>query len=198
MQSFGRWNALECLKILSFNYLFWTCPSWKMSNPGCQFVTMRTSSSLWRWSTSPRAYSTKMRSVQFFSISNFPSHTSPRPLWHQDLQWLEFFAGKAACTYAMRRAGYLSARFDKLYFDPACQRKRKSNWHDILTPSGFMSLGWILAELICLSVHATGCCKLTLWNLSCSTKLGHRIHLEGQEDWLLGMVRDQVLNMGVN
>ena len=115
-------------------------------------VAMRIFSTLWRWCTSPKAYSTQMRPFQYFSISNSPSHTSPRPLCHQELQWLEFFAGKAACTYAMRRAGYLSARFDKLYFDPACKRKRKSNWHDILTPAGFMSLGWILPE-ICLSVH---------------------------------------------
>ena len=61
----------------------------------------------------------------------------PRPL--QDFQWLEFFAGTANCTRSMRRAGYLGAKFDILYCggDMRKSRGRKTNWMDLLTPSGF-------------------------------------------------------------
>ena len=51
------------------------------------------------------------------------------------MDWLEFYAGKAACTAAMRRAGFTAARFDKLYF-----REGKSNYHDLLHPAGFVPL----------------------------------------------------------
>ena len=82
-------------------------------------------------------------------IKLYSNNSSSFPLFWQDYQWIEFYAGKAACTYAMRRAGYRAARFDKLYFDPQCQKRRKSNFYDLNTPSGFAFLGstsvfWIL------------------------------------------------------
>lgn len=59
----------------------------------------------------------------------------------QELEWLEFYAGKAACTTAMRAAGYMGARFDLMYFSPECRKKRKNNFYDLLTPAGFALLG---------------------------------------------------------
>jgi len=64
------------------------------------------------------------------------------PIFWQDYQWIEYYAGKAACTYAMLRAGYCAARFDKLYFDPQCQRRRRNNFYDLNTPCGFAFLGF--------------------------------------------------------
>ena len=58
----------------------------------------------------------------------------------QEFQWLEFYAGKGNCTLQMRRAGYVSGRFDILYCDQTKQGKRKSNWHDLQTPAGFVLL----------------------------------------------------------
>jgi hypothetical protein len=59
----------------------------------------------------------------------------------QEMQWVEFFAGRAACTFEMRRAGYKSCRFDKLYLKDPKKFGRKSNWQDLMTPSGFMLRG---------------------------------------------------------
>ena len=59
----------------------------------------------------------------------------------QEFQWIEYFAGKAACTTAMRSAGYHSARFDFLYFRDEDKKRRKSNFYDLLTPAGFAFLG---------------------------------------------------------
>ena len=58
----------------------------------------------------------------------------------QEFQWLEFFAGVANCTLYMRRAGFVSGKFDILYCDKTKQGQRKSNWHDLLSPSGFALL----------------------------------------------------------
>ena len=57
----------------------------------------------------------------------------------QEFQWLEFFAGTANCTRSMRRAGYLGAKFDIMYCEADKQKRRgrKTNWMDLLTPSGF-------------------------------------------------------------
>ena len=62
------------------------------------------------------------------------------PPWRQEFQWLEYFAGKAACTTAMRSAGYVSARFDKLYWCPKTYKRRRSNYYDLNSPSGFALL----------------------------------------------------------
>lgn len=55
----------------------------------------------------------------------------------QDLQWLEFFAGHAACTTEMRKAGFIGAKFDQLYCKDPSEYGRKSNWMDLTTPAGF-------------------------------------------------------------
>lgn len=69
-----------------------------------------------------------------------PCFSNPATEIAQDFQWLEFFAGTAACTHAMREAGFRSARFDKLYCKDPSKHGRKSNWMDICTPSGFALL----------------------------------------------------------
>lgn len=60
----------------------------------------------------------------------------------QDIQWCEFFSGKANCTIKMRERGFRSARFDYLYFDKmkkSCKAgKLRRNYMDLLTPAGFM------------------------------------------------------------
>lgn len=52
---------------------------------------------------------------------------------------MEFYAGHAALTKGMRKAGYVSGRFDILYAD-AKKAGRKTSWMDLLTPSGFARL----------------------------------------------------------
>ena len=78
-------------------------------------------------------WSNLIRSVN----STLSNHTAD--LVVQEFEWLEFFAGYSACTRAVRRAGFLGARFDLNYVKDL--KGRKSNWMDLLTPSGFMHLG---------------------------------------------------------
>ena len=68
----------------------------------------------------------------------------------QDFEWLEYYAGRAACTTAMRRAGYVAAKFDLLYFDRDKTKRcgKNSNYYDLLTPAGFALLGKNLEFLI--------------------------------------------------
>lgn len=55
---------------------------------------------------------------------------------------MEFYAGNAECTKSMRRSGIRGVRFDIGYFDKGCPKNRrcKSNFHDILSDSGFLQL----------------------------------------------------------
>lgn len=64
----------------------------------------------------------------------------PTKLRCQEFQWLEFFAGQANCTYMMRKAGFMSGRFDIDYCSKNKQGNRNSNWHDLLSSSGFVTL----------------------------------------------------------
>ena len=64
----------------------------------------------------------------------------PQPL--QDFEFLEFFAGHSALTREARRSGRISARFDIKYSDKSRARGR-SNYMDLLDPSGFMLLACI-------------------------------------------------------
>ncbi|CAL1127919.1 unnamed protein product [Cladocopium goreaui] len=82
----------------------------------------------------------------------------------EEFQWLEFFAGVANCTLYMRRAGYVSGKFDILYCDKTKQGQRKSNWHDLLSPSGFaLALVFILKQKTsdCISWFAIKCSSFT-------------------------------------
>lgn len=76
-------------------------------------------------------------------------------LENQEFQWLEFFAGTAACTHAMRDAGFRGARFDKMYCKDHKKNGRKTNWMDILTPSGFVLLGCIFFRNSELGIKST-------------------------------------------
>ena len=69
--------------------------------------------------------------VQFLPAFNFNPEL-------QEFQWLEFFAGTHACTSAMRRSGYVAAKFDILFNRKP--KHRKSNYMDILSTSGFAFL----------------------------------------------------------
>ena len=56
----------------------------------------------------------------------------------------------------MRKAGYHTVKVDFVYFErmrQSSRKKRRGNYMDILTPSGFMQLGSIIRNLvICLRV----------------------------------------------
>lgn len=52
----------------------------------------------------------------------------------KNLDWIEFYAGKARATLAMRGAGLRGAALDYMYFDPSVGG---SNYFDVLTDSGF-------------------------------------------------------------
>ena len=63
----------------------------------------------------------------------------------QEFNFMEFYAGHANLTRAMRRAGKKAARFDILYGKKkGSKRKRtaraKSDWMDLLQPSGYVLL----------------------------------------------------------
>ena len=59
----------------------------------------------------------------------------------QDLDFIEFYAGKAACTTAARKAGRRAVKFDIGYFDRKMHKNLKSNFYDVLSDSGFTQLG---------------------------------------------------------
>ena len=56
----------------------------------------------------------------------------------QDLEFIEFYAGKARATQCMRSSGLRAAKFDFLYFDN--KKKKGNNFYDILTDAGFAYL----------------------------------------------------------
>ena len=123
------------------------------------------------------------------------------PIFWQDYQWIEYYAGKAACTYAMRRAGYSAARFDKLYFDPQCQRRRRNNFYDLNTPCGFAFLGfWIMQSQTLVSLTNCFTCPISYpttfpdpsSKILCFERpqVGSGIHPEGADGWFAHLVRD--------
>lgn len=64
----------------------------------------------------------------------------------QDIDFLEFYAGRANLTKCMRKAQKKSVRFDKLYFKHSTGSggRRHTNWYDLLTPAGFAFLWHIM------------------------------------------------------
>lgn len=61
--------------------------------------------------------------------------TDVTDLQPQEYQWIEYFAGRARATLAMRAAGYRCARLDISYFPE--ELNLGNNYFDILSPSGF-------------------------------------------------------------
>jgi hypothetical protein len=59
----------------------------------------------------------------------------------KEYQWLEFYAGYGNLTRFMKASGYKSARFE--LGDADRQPHRRSNYMDILSPSGFWFLSCI-------------------------------------------------------
>lgn len=56
----------------------------------------------------------------------------------QDLEFIEFFAGKARATQCMRASGLRAAKFDYIYFGD--KKLSGNNYYDILTDAGFAYL----------------------------------------------------------
>ena len=73
------------------------------------------------------------------SVVEGPLHTCC-----QDFAYLEFFAGRANLTYAMRQSGYPSCAFDILYGEGIQEtkklRRKRNNAMDLTTAAGFASL----------------------------------------------------------
>ena len=65
----------------------------------------------------------------------------------KEYQWLEFFAGHGNLMKMMKAAGYKSARFD--IDDSNKKPNRRSNFMDILSPSGF----WILVAVTIIVIN---------------------------------------------
>lgn len=112
---------------------------------------IRNSCSSWSWFISRRACTHWKRQAMQHRCSVFWIQMNlktsqlrlfPLPVL-QEFEWLEYYAGRAACTTAMRRAGHVAAKFDLLYFDRAKTKKcgKNSNYYDLLTPAGFALLG---------------------------------------------------------
>ena len=63
----------------------------------------------------------------------------------KDYDFLEFYAGRARTTMAMRRRLLRSARFDLLYSEQ--KAGRRSNFMDLLHSSGFLPLVYYIETL---------------------------------------------------
>lgn len=62
----------------------------------------------------------------------------------QDTDWIEVYAGQANCTKCIRYANYRGVKFDLLYSRFLKEgNKNKSDYMNILDPSGFLFLGQI-------------------------------------------------------
>ena len=59
----------------------------------------------------------------------------------EEYQWLEFFAGNAACTTFARLKGFRGCKFDLKYHVENQMRTRKTNYMDVNSDSGFMPFG---------------------------------------------------------
>lgn len=59
----------------------------------------------------------------------------------QAYDWLEFFAGHAACTCFARLQGFKGCKFDLKYNSNNRVPPRKSNYMDVNSPSGFVQPG---------------------------------------------------------
>lgn len=70
----------------------------------------------------------------------------------QDVQWIEFFSGRARATLAQRAAGYVSARLDIEYFGGS-----RNNYYDILTDAGMACLSFIMWLHACVQLCAYPC-----------------------------------------
>jgi hypothetical protein len=55
--------------------------------------------------------------------------------------WLEFFAGNAACTTFARLQGYRGCKFDLKYNPQDQVPPGSTNYMDVNSPSGFMPFG---------------------------------------------------------
>ena len=80
---------------------------------------------------------------KYFAVQ-IGQHSIHLPLFSQSLtplaqvfEWVEFFAGHARATLAMRAAGFRCARLDLNYFPKGLDCGYGSNYFDILSTSGF-------------------------------------------------------------
>ena len=78
----------------------------------------------------------------FLVVSFLQKMIAPQP---EDFTFLEFYAGNSALTRCARRKGKVSARFDIKYHTGSGKagRKKRTNFMDLLTPSGFLFLVFV-------------------------------------------------------
>ena len=77
----------------------------------------------------------------WISFFNHIRHSMPAT---QDTDWIEVYAGQANCTKCIRYANYRGVKFDLLYSKFRKNgNKNKSDYMNILDPSGFLFLGQI-------------------------------------------------------
>ena len=90
------------------------------------------------WCTSRRIGTVLSWVIMGWAFNN-PNHKCSIPL--KDLQFIEFFSGRARATLCMRSAGLRAARLDYMYFDG-----EGNNFYNILTDGGFSFLGKLPVE----------------------------------------------------
>lgn len=90
-------------------------------------------------------------------------------IWTEDLydlteeyQWLEFFAGNAACTTFARLKGFRGCKFDLKYHVENQMRTRKTNYMDVNSDSGF-----ILCIIFLLKGRVND--FVSWWGIKCSS-----------------------------
>lgn len=87
---------------------------------------------------------------------------------HQDLEWIEFFAGCGRASLAMKGAGVRSTSLDIAY------GPKEKNYMDLLTPSGMACKPWLKrhnAQTMNVILHSL-CVVGLLFFLSCFLDLG--------------------------
>lgn len=85
-----------------------------------------------------------MKGVKKMTLENHDAHVGlvfDHGCWHQlkEYDWLEFFAGHAACTTYVRLQGFRGCKFDLKYHPNENAPPRNTNYMDVNSVSGFWS-----------------------------------------------------------
>lgn len=93
-------------------------------------------------------YDLSEEGISTYLISGFVHATKAHPTFLlpifgtcEEYQWLEFFAGNAACTTFARLKGFRGCKFDIKYHVENLMRTRKTNYMDVNSDSGFLLFG---------------------------------------------------------
>lgn len=75
----------------------------------------------------------------------------------QSYDFIEVFAGKALTSSVVRKSGRNTAALDIDYFDSATSssEKKRSNYFDLMSSSGFLTFGWplVMCCIACSFLH---------------------------------------------